>query len=266
MKTQLIIGQYKPSDSVGHRLDPRGKMLFAILVMMLSLFTTSIMFYLALIVGLILLLRLSDIPFRTIVRNVRPFIILVSITAVYHLIFSARDTETLVSFWIIRLTEGGVYMAVSFSLRVLVFVTIAFFLSLTIVPADMAEVIVGWLGPLRRLKIPVNDLGLILFIAMRLIPVLSEEMDTIRKAQIVRGVDFSGGLLTRARKLIYLLIPVFQSAIRRADDLALAIESRGYVSGAERSTYRVFSFASRDWLFMTLSTVIAVALFMLARY
>jgi len=240
-------------------------MLFAILVMMLSLFTTSIIFYLALIAGLLLMLRLSDIPFRTILRNVRPFIILVSITAIYHLIFSARDTETLVSFWIIRLTEGGVYMAVSFSLRVLVFVTIAFFLSLTIVPADMAEVIVGWLRPLRRFNVPVHDLGLILFIAMRLIPVLSEEMDTIRKAQIVRGVDFSGGLLTRARKLIYLLIPVFQSAIRRADDLALAIESRGYVSGAERSTYREFAFASRDLVFLALATAVSVALFVLVR-
>ncbi|UCD16363.1 MAG: energy-coupling factor transporter transmembrane protein EcfT [Candidatus Zixiibacteriota bacterium] len=263
MIKRFIIGQYRPSDSFGHRLDPRGKILFAVLVMIASLFTTAIGFYLILVAGLLVLMRLSDISFGLILQNMKPFLILVSITAVYHVLFSARDTAPLITILGFHLTEGGVYLAASFSLRVLVFIFIAFFLSLTVMPADMAEVLVNWLGPLKKLRVPVNDIALILFIAMRLIPVLAEEMDMIRKAQIVRGVDFSGGVITRARKLVYLLIPVFQSAIRRADDLALAIESRGYISGAERSSYRIFASSATDWLFFSASAAVVMALFIL---
>lgn len=261
MRNRLIIGQYRPLDSLGHNIDARFKIVVVVAIMMLSIFTVSIWFYLGIIAGLLLMLLLSKITVSGIMSNLKPFLILVSITAVYHLIFSARDTDTLANIWGFRLTSGGVQMAVSFSLRVLVFVFLAFFISLTTMPTDMAESLVRGLRPLKKLGVPINDLALIIFIAMRLIPVLIEEMDTIRKAQIVRGVDFSGGLFNRARKFVYLLIPVFQSSLRRADDLALAIEARGYVSGAERSSYKVFKAAARDWLFLIISIATAAALF-----
>lgn len=264
MTSRLMIGQYRPSDSFGHRLDPRGKILFALFLMVLSVLTSSPLFYLLIVIGMVLLLLLSDISFGAIARNGRPFVILVLITALYHLIFSARSSPALVEIYGFRFTEGGVYMAAAFSLRVLVFVGVAFFVSLTTMPADMAEAMVGWMKPLRRLGVPVNDIGLIVFIAMRFIPVLAEELDTIRKAQLVRGVDFSGGLIMKARKMVFLLIPVFQSAIRRADDLAVAIESRGYISGAERSSYRQFKWHRADLLFMVISATIATALFIVA--
>jgi energy-coupling factor transport system permease protein len=264
MVGRFIVGQYKPSDSFGHRLDPRGKILLVVFLMILSVFTSSPVFYLAIISGIVLLLLLSNVSFAIIGRNARPFVILVTITALYHLIFSARDSETLIDIVGIRLTEGGVYMAAAFSLRVLVFVGLAFFVSLTTMPPDIAEVLVGWLRPTKKLGVPVGDIGLIIFIAMRFIPVLAGEFDTIRKAQMVRGVDFSGGLIKRARKLAFLLIPVFQSAIRRADDLALAIESRGYVSGAERTSFSRFEWKKADWLFMVAAAGIAVTLFIFA--
>lgn len=258
---RFLIGQYKPGDSFGHRLDPRGKILLAVFLMIVSILTTSALFYLLIIMAITLLLLFSDISLSAIARNARPFILLVAITAGYHLIFSARDSATVFDLYGVRLTEGGIYMAVSFSLRVLVYIGVAFFVSLTTMPADLAEAIVGWFKPLKRFAVPVTDIGLIIFIAMRFIPVLAEEFDTIRKAQLVRGVDVTGGLIRKARKMIYLLIPVFQSAIRRADDLAVAIESRGYVSGAERSSYYQFKWKSTDSLFITSSVAIVVVLF-----
>jgi energy-coupling factor transport system permease protein len=263
MTGRFILGQYRPSDSFGHRLDPRGKILFAVFLMFLSIFTSSPLFYLLIIVGIITMLLFSDISLFTILRNGKPFVILVAVTAVYHLIFSARDSASITSVLGFRITEGGLYMAAAFSLRVLVFIGVAFFVSLTTVPSDMAETLVGWLKPLKGVGVPASDIGLIVFIAMRFIPVLAEEFDTIRKAQTVRGVDFSGGLIKRARKMIFLLIPVFQSAIRRADDLAIAIESRGYISGAERSSFGRFEWRAADSCFMLSAMAVVITLFVL---
>jgi len=261
---KFIFGQYKPSNSLGHRLDPRGKILYAVFLMILSLFTASVSYYAIIIAGIIFLLSLSNISFVALIKTGKPFIFLVLITAVYHLIFSARDTKTVLDIFGFRLTEGGIYMAAAFSLRVLVFIGVAFFISLTTLPSDMAEVLVGWMKPLKRFGVPVNDIGLIVFIAMRFIPVLAEEFDTLRKAQLVRGVDFSGGLIKKSRKMIFLLIPIFQSAIRRADDLALAIEARGYSGGAERSSYRQFQYHLTDLIFFTIAVAFAVLSFIFA--
>ncbi len=264
MVGRFIFGQYKPSNSPGHRLDPRGKILYAVFLMILSLFTSSVAYYAIIIAGIIILLLLSNISFITLIRTGKPFILLVLITALYHLIFSARDTRTLFDIFGFRITEGGLYMAAAFSLRVLVFVGIAFFISLTTMPSDMAEVLVGWMKPLKRFGVPVNDIGLIIFIAMRFIPVLAEEFDTLRKAQLVRGVDFSGNLIKKSRKMIFLLIPIFQSAMRRADDLALAIEARGYSGSVERSSYHEFKWRPFDFVFFTLAVAFAVLSFIFA--
>ena len=262
MTAKFILGQYRPSDSFGHRLDPRGKIIFAVYLMIVSLFTSSALFYITVVTGIILVLLLSDIPLAVILKNGRPFVILVAITAAYHIFFSARDTRTIYEIFGFRLTEGGLYMAASFSLRLLVFVGVAFFVSLTTLPADMAEAMVGWMKPLQKIGVPVSDISLIVFIAMRFIPALAEEFDTIRNAQIVRGVDFSGGLISRGRKLVFLLIPVFQSAIRRADDLAIAIESRGYISGAERSRYNQFRWRLSDFGFLSTAAIVVIALYL----
>jgi energy-coupling factor transport system permease protein len=263
LSSQLIIGQYRPADSFGHNLDPRAKIISAVYLMIISIFTSSWIYYLLTTIGILLLLCFSKITPGAIWRNIRPFILLVLITALYHLIFSARDTKTIADIWGFRLTAGGINMAVSFSLRVLVFVGIAFFISLTTMPADMADVIVRWLRPFQKLGVPVNDIGLIIFIAMRFIPVLAEELHTLKMAQTVRGVNFSGSLKQRARSLSFLLIPIFQSSVRRADDLAIAIESRGYISGAQRSSFKIYRYRASDLIYLVISTTIIAALFIL---
>ncbi len=261
MNGSFIFGQYKPYDSYGHRLDPRGKIFFGLFLMVLALFTQSALFYSIMIVALITLLRFSKISFGLLLKNIGPFIILVSITAIYHLIFSSRESPEIINLFGFSLTRGGLEMAVVFSLRVILFVVIAFLMALTIAPSEMAESLVYFIRPLKKFKIPVNDIGLIIFIAMRFIPVLAEEFETIKKAQIIRGVSYSGGLINRAKKSLVLLIPVFQSAIRRADDLAIAIESRGYISGAERSSLRQFRFNWQDLVFIVVSIGLTAFIF-----
>jgi energy-coupling factor transport system permease protein len=128
-------------------------------------------------------------------------------------------------------------------------------------PVDLAEALTGWLKPLRKIGVPVNDINMVVFIAMRFVPVLVEEFEIIRKAQTVRGVDFSGGLIKRTRKILYLLVPVLRSSLRRADELALAIESRGYVSGKDRTAYRQLVWREADIAFLSLGTAIFIALF-----
>jgi len=265
MAGNFLFGQYKPSKSFGHRLDPRGKLMFAIFLMLICLFTSSAYYYLLIILGLIGLLLVSDITLLVMLRNMKPFIILVSFTALYHLLFSARDTTAIIRIFGFRLTEGGLQMAASFSLRLLVFVGIAFFVSLTTMPSDLAEALVGWMKPLKKIGIPVTDISLIIFIALRFIPVLAEEFDTIRKAQLIRGVDFTGGLIKKVKKMIFLLIPVFQAALRRADDLAIAIESRGYISGADRSSFSRLRWRVADFCFILSATAISVVLFIIVR-
>jgi len=260
---QFIIGQYQPSDSFGHRLDPRIKIFIAIVLMMLTIFTTSLGFYIPLIILIFGFLLLSKISIGKMVENLKPLFVLILITALYHILFSSRESSVLFSILGFNITEGGVLMALVYSLRLLVFVGLAFFLSLTTMPSDFAITLVNWLKPLKRFNVPVNDIGLIVFIAMRFIPVLADEFDTIRKAQIVRGVDFGGSLVNRGRKMLLLFIPVLRAAIRRADDLAIAIESRGYVSGAERSSYRQFRYQLSDWIFAFVSLSVTIVIFYL---
>lgn len=258
---QFIFGQYRPKDSFGHRLDPRGKILFVILLMILAVLTSSKLFYGLTIAGILILLVLSKINARNLLASIKPFVLMVAFTAGYHLIFSGRDTAPVLTFWGINITEKGLDMALIFSLRLIMFVVAAFFISLTIMPVDMAEVIGKWLKPFRKIGLPVGDIALIIFIAMRFIPVLAEEFDTIRKAQIVRGADFSGNLITRGKKMISLLIPILQSAVRRADELAVAIESRGYISGQERSSYIQLKYRPVDIMFILVSFTAVIFIF-----
>jgi len=149
-------------------------------------------------------------------------------------------------------------MAVVYSARILIFVLATFVLSLTTSPLTLSEAIVSLLKPLRWIKIPVYDLGMILFIALRFIPVLADEVETIRKAQFIRGVTFTGSLWSRVRQSAALVLPIFFSALRRADDLSVAIETRGYRSGQPRSSLYPLHFTGLDYAALVIVSVGAV--------
>lgn len=261
----ILLGQYRPIDSYLHRLDARAKLLPVILVLVLALFTSSMLFYLIILALLLASLLASGLGMRSIFRNFRPLLILIIITSAYHLIFSGHDTPALFTVFGWGIRSGAIQSAEFYSLRLILFMSVAFLVTLTNSPSDLAEAFTGLVRPLRYLKVPVNDLGLIVFTSMRFIPILYEEFVAIRNAQITRGVEFSGGFLTRIRRSSYLLIPVFVAAIGRADELALAIEARGYDSRRERTSFSNSRLDWPAWLFILAVSGGVVTLFLITR-
>lgn len=246
----IMLGQYRPLDSFLHRLDARSKMIPVTLVLILSLFTASAWFYIVLMGGLIAALLMAGVGFAAVGRGLKPILILVAITVLYHIIFAERGGEIYFSLWGFKLTELAVDRAAFFSLRLLLFTSIAFLVTLTSSPSELAEGITRLLSPLSYLRLPVAEIGMIVFIAIRFIPVLYEEFRAIRNAQLIRGMDFSGSLTSRIRKSTAIIIPVFMAAVQRADELALAMEARGYDGRTRRTIYTHSRFGLSELYFM----------------
>ena len=261
----ILLGQYRPLDSYLHRLDTRAKMLPVMLVLILGLLTSSMLFYLMVVGGLVAGLLLSGISVEQLSRNLQPVVWLVGVTVVYHLIFSGQESDILLAPFGLPIREAAVRAGAFFSLRLLLFVTIAFLVTLTSSPTAMAEAASRVLRPLQHVKVPVADLSLVLFIAMRFIPILYEEYVLIRNAQVVRGVNFSGSLVSRARASLALLVPVFVAAVNRADDLALALEARGYERSRARTYYSRARIGWSEVIFMVATACALVALFFVTR-
>lgn len=261
----IVLGQYRPIDSFLHHLDARAKMLPVTLVLVLSLLTDSAAFYVIILGALISGLLLSGVGAGTLSRNFRPILLLVVITMAYHLIFYQGPTRVLVTIFGWSIREGAVMNAVFYSLRLVLFISMAFLITLTSSPSELAEALAKLFRPLRKIGIPVNDLALIVFIAIRFVPILFEEFTAIRNAQMIRGVNFSGSFVTRLKKTTYIMLPVFMAAISRADDLALAIEARGYRSNQTRTFYTHGRFGAGEAWFMVLSSTTIVILFYLTR-
>ncbi len=253
---RILIGQYRPGTAFLYRLDARTKVLLVLMVMVAALFSTSLYFYAVLSVLLLTMLLSCRLGWGLILGNLKPVIWFVAFTAVFHLLFSGRDDPNIVlKIWFISISHRAVAMAVVFSSRILIFVLATFILSLTTNPLSLSEALVSLLKPLRWMKIPIYDLGMILFIALRFIPVLANELDMIRKAQFIRGVEFTGPIRTRLKRSIALVLPVFFSALRRADDLSVAIETRGYRSGHPRSSLNPLRYRHLDWVVLTLAAL-----------
>ncbi len=255
------MGQYRPSDSYLHRLDTRAKMAPVILIMILALFTESYLFSLGVLALLTLALLNSGISRETLLGSFQPMIWLVVVTVVYHLIFSGKDTKVLVNILGFKLTGGALKEAAFYSLRLILFVSVAFLITLTSSPSDIGDAMAKVIKPLRKYKVPVDDISLILFIAIRFIPVLYEEFVIIKNAQSLRGVEFTGSIMNRVRKSTAIIIPVFVAAIARADELAQEIEVRGYGKSAERTYYSHSNFGVNEIGFVSLCVIVIGALF-----
>ena len=259
----MLLGHYRPIDSFLHRLDARSKLVPILMVMVLGLLTDSLLFYVIVLAVLFAALLSSGVTLRVIAVNFRPILILVGITFLYHVVFSGRDAPTLVTIFGFALTGEGLVQACFFSLRLLLFVGVVFLVTLTSSPSELAEAAARLLRPLRKIRVPVDDIGLVLFIAIRFIPVLHQEFLAIRNAQLIRGVNFEGGLLRRARKITAIFVPVLVAAMSRADELALAMEARGYRSGTPRTFYSRARFGLGATVFALGSTLILGLVFYL---
>ncbi len=246
MIRDITIGQYYPTESVIHRLDPRVK-LVATLVFLVSLFLfDSFWGYIPALVFLFSIIRVSKVPFRYIVRGLKAVIVLLLFTLVFN-VFLTKGENELISWKFIHIYEEGLLLAAFMAIRLTMLIIGSSMMTFTTTPNQLTDGMERLFTPLKWIKVPVHEVAMMMSIALRFIPILLEETDKIMKAQQARGADFeSGNLLRRAKALIPILVPLFVSAFRRAGDLAMAMEVRCYHGGEGRTKMKPLRYQGRD--------------------
>ena len=246
MLKNITMGQYYPVDSRVHRLDPRVKLILAIVFIVAVFLAKTFAGYALLLLFVWGVSRLANVPFRMLLRGLKPLRLILILTFLLNLFFTAGETPW-VEFWIIRITKEGCFQALFYALRLAFLVLGTSLLTLTTSPVSLSDAIEILLSPLKKIRFPAHELAMMMTIALRFIPTLLEETDKIMKAQMARGADFeSGNLITRAKAMVPLLVPLFVSAFRRAGDLAMAMESRCYHGGEGRTRLRVLKLSRND--------------------
>ena len=245
MIRDITIGQYYPADSVIHKLDPRVK-LMAVVLYVVSLFTfRGILGFVLVTVALAGMIKLSKVPFRFMIKGLKAIVIILLITAMFNLFLTPG--EPLVTVWKIKITDKGLKSAVFMAIRLIYLILGTSTLTLTTTPNQLTDGMEKALRPLNKIYVPVHEIAMMMSIALRFIPILIEETDKIMKAQIARGADFeSGNLIKKAKSMVPLLVPLFISAFRRANDLALAMEARCYNGGAGRTKMKPLKYKKAD--------------------
>lgn len=245
MLRDITLGQYYQTESVIHRLDPRVK-LGGTLLYIVSLFVFGhFLGYVVAAVFLAVVIRLSHVPFRFMVKGMKAILFLMLITVGFNLFLTPG--EELVSLWKLTITKEGLRTAVNMAVRLAMLVIGSSVMTLTTTPNNLTDGMERLLGPLRVFRVPVHEVAMMMSIALRFIPILMEETDKIMKAQTARGADFeSGNIVQRAKALVPLLVPLFISAFRRANDLAMAMEARCYRGGEGRTKMKPLLYKGRD--------------------
>ena len=246
MLKDITLGQYFPGDSAIHRMDPRMKLILTIAYIVGVFMVANLPGYLLALLFLYLVVRISGVKFSYLVKGVKPLRFIILFTFVLNLFFVQGETA-LFSLGFVTLTKEALEKAISFALRLVFLVMGTSVLTLTTSPMHLTDGLERLLRPLQRFKFPAHELAMMMTIALRFIPTLLEETDKIKKAQMARGADFeSGNLLDRAKAMIPLLVPLFVSAFKRANDLAMAMEARCYRGGDHRTRLRELKYTKLD--------------------
>ena len=245
MLKDITLGQYFPGSTVVHRLDPRTKLLMVVLYIVALFLAKWWVSYGLMLAFLVTAVVLSRIRPKTLFRGLKPLLIIIIFTALINLFYS--DGQVLVQFWIFRITREGILQAVFLVLRIMMLVMGTFLLTYTTSPIALTDGLESLLSPLKKIRFPVHELAMMMSIALRFIPTLIEETDKIISAQKARGADFeTGNLIRRAKALVPILVPLFVSAFRRADELATAMECRCYHGGEGRTKMKQLHYRLRD--------------------
>ncbi|WP_251449166.1 energy-coupling factor transporter transmembrane component T family protein [Vermiculatibacterium agrestimuris] len=256
----ITLGQYFPGDTIFHRMDPRTKILLVVFYIVALFMAKNALGYGLLALALICAVLISRVGFKAVLRGMKPVFFIVVFTALLNLLYTPGQGEPLVSFWIVRIYWEGVRTAFFMVLRIMLLISCTFLLTYTTSPILLTDALERLLGPLKKLHLPVHELAMMMSIALRFIPTLIEETDKIMSAQKARGADFdSGNLLHRAKALIPLLVPLFISAFRRADELAVAMECRCYHGGEGRTRLRQLRYAGRDYAALLIGLALCAA-------
>jgi len=247
MLRDITLGQYYQADSVIHRLDPRVKLGTTVLFIISLFVFNGFWGYLVAALFLVLVIRLSTVPFKFMVKGMKSIVFLLSITIVFNLFLTPG--EPIVQLWKFTVTREGLRLAILLSIRLGFLIIGSSVMTLTTTQNQLTDGLERMLRPLNKIKVPVHEIAMMMSIALRFIPILMEETDKIMKAQLARCADFdSGNLIKKAKSLVPLLVPLFISAFRRANDLAMAMEARCYRGGDHRTRMKPLHYEKRDYI------------------
>lgn len=265
MLKDITLGQFFPGNTAIHRLDPRTKLVMTFLYIILLFIAKSYLSYSLMVFFLALAIYISKVKLRVIMKGMKPILMIVIFTAILNLFYTPGNT--VVEFWVFKITDAGIVSAVFMILRIIMLITGTFLLTYTTSPIDITDGLEKLLNPLKKLKIPVHELSMMMSIALRFIPTLIEETDKIMNAQKSRGADFeSGNIIQRAKAMLPILVPLFVSAFRRADELAIAMESRCYHGGVGRTKMKQLKFLRADYVTLFIGVIITVGTVTLASF
>ena len=248
MLKDITLGQYFPGDTIAHRLDPRTKILLVVLYIVALFCANSLLAYGILALVLAVCVRVSHVGLKSLVRGLKPVVFIIVFTGVLNLFFTPGD-HTLVEWGVLRITETGARNALFMVLRIMLLIMGTFLMTYTTSPISLTDGLERLLNWMKKLHVPVHELAMIMSIALRFIPTLIEETDKIMNAQKARGAQLdTGKMLDRVKALVPVLIPLFISAFRRADELAMAMECRCYRGGDGRTRLKVLRCTKQDYI------------------
>ncbi len=266
MLKDITLGQFFPGNSFIHRLDPRTKLIMLVVYIVALFVAKSWIGYGVMLAFLLTCIGISHIPPKSVVRGMKPMVVILIFTALLN-VFMTRGETVWLQVWILKITKEGVVRAIFMAGRILMLVTGTFLLTYTTSPIALTDGLESLLSPLKKLRFPVHELAMMMSIALRFIPTLIEETDKIMSAQKARGADFeTGSLIQRAKALLPILIPLFAGAIRRADELATAMECRCYHGGEGRTKLKLLRYTRWDFESFAVGAVLLIGQLVLAKF
>ena len=266
MLKDITLGHYFPGDTVAHRLDPRTKILLVVLYITALFCAKGVVTYAIMAAVLAVCVRISKVGLRSLVRGLKPVLFIIVFTGLLNLLFTPGD-HYLVEWGFLRISDTGVRNAVFMVIRIMLLIMGTFLLTYTTSPIRLTDALEQLMGGLKRFHVPVHELSMMMSIALRFIPTLIEETDKIMSAQKARGADFeSGGLVQKAKALVPILVPLFISAFRRADELATAMECRCYHGGEGRTKLQVLRYERRDYAALILGAAVCALVIVLRQF
>lgn len=260
MMDKLIFGRYVPGNSLVHRFDSRAKLLAAVSFIIIIFFANNWLTYLGLILFVLLAVKLSEIPFPFFINGVKPLIWLILFTVFLQILFTGGTNE-LFSLGPIVVSQEGIINGIYIFIRFVLIIFMSTLLTLTTMPLDLTDAIEYLLRPLKVIKVPVHEIALMLSIALRFVPTLMDETEKIMNAQRARGIEFGeGNLYQQMKSIVPMLIPLFVSSFNRADELATAMEARGYQGGEGRTKFRQLEWEGKDTGLIVVFVALAIFL------
>lgn len=267
MMRDITIGQYYRADSLIHRLDPRVKIAGTFLFMISLFFQKSLLTYILAVAVLAAVVKISKVPFKFMVRGLKPLMFILLFSVVINMFFVPG--QVLVRIWIFKITKEGVIQAAFLGIRLIILILGASVLTLTTTPNQLTDGLEKMFGCLKKIKVPVHEIAMMMSIALRFIPILTEETDKIMKAQMARGADLdSGNMLQKIKSMIPILVPLFVAAIRRANDLAMAMEAKCYNGSDGRTKMKPLVYEKVDrtgYVLEVLYLILMIALAIISR-